>query len=287
MADEAAGSDRTGSRHAQADLAAYIDQLERANSELADANQFKADLITMFAHEIGQPLTTITTFSELVCGSWDELSEQQRLDDIRKVHTSARRWFGVVGDLLHLIRLDARGAAPGREPVGVAALLGAVAGSFGGTATVVAPEAGLTVLGDPGQLRQILANLLSNAARYGRPPIEVEAQRAAGRAEIRVRDHGDGLPEELIPRLFDRTGRLATGAASTVSRLREGGPGLFVARRLAEANGGTLRYEQAPVTGSCFVLELDLAGEGLPSPGRVSQHAASGGNPFASPGGSG
>ncbi|MBL9027771.1 MAG: sensor histidine kinase [Myxococcales bacterium] len=95
-------------------------------------------------------------------------------------------------------------------------------------------------------------NLLSNAAKYGKgKPIEVEAHRMNGTALVSVTDHGIGIDEEALSRIFGRFER-------AVSLRHFGGLGLLVARQLAEAHGGTLVAQSQPRAGSTFTLVLPI-----------------------------
>ncbi len=105
------------------------------------------------------------------------------------------------------------------------------------------------------RLGQVVVNLLSNAMKYGQgKPIEIEVEGSGGRARLAVRDQGIGLGPEAQRRIFQRFVRAAS------SRNYGGlGLGLYIARRLAEAHGGTVRVESEPGQGSIFTLELPMA----------------------------
>jgi len=93
----------------------------------------------------------------------------------------------------------------------------------------------LVVAADRDRLAQALDNLLTNALRHGSPPVRVSAQTVGDSVEIRVSDQGQGVPEELRARLFDR---FATGVSKGGTGL-----GLFIVRELARAHGGEATYE--------------------------------------------
>jgi len=120
------------------------------------------------------------------------------------------------------------------------------------------PANALIVNGDANRLAQVVANLLTNAAKYtpARGRIEIEASAAEGRVALVVRDDGNGIEADLMPRLFDlfMQGKQASDRA-------EGGLGLglAIARNLVEMRGGTLRAASAGAgRGSEFTLELPL-----------------------------
>lgn len=119
---------------------------------------------------------------------------------------------------------------------------------------VEAPVGLVHTIADPARLRQVLFNLVSNAARYSPPgtPIELTVSNG-GAALVEVRDHGSGLSAADVERFFVEHQRLRSGSRSAGLGL-----GLYVSRTIARAHGGDLRFEPASPTGSRFVLELPL-----------------------------
>ncbi len=98
-----------------------------------------------------------------------------------------------------------------------------------------------------------MTNLLSNAARYGRPPITLRAREAADGVVVEVEDKGPGVPDQFVPLLFEKF----TRADPAVSRAKGGtGLGLAIVKGLAEANRGKISYEPAESGGAVFALRL-------------------------------
>jgi signal transduction histidine kinase len=105
---------------------------------------------------------------------------------------------------------------------------------------------------DPDHLRRIVVNLLTNAFKYGGPPVNVLVMTTDDAVKLEVCDHGEGVPPEFVPRLFQRFAR-----ADRTARTREGtGLGLSIVQGLAEANGGEAWYQPREPHGSCFGLTL-------------------------------
>ena len=121
-----------------------------------------------------------------------------------------------------------------------------------GDVTVTCPPELVAVV-DPAHLTRILDNYLTNALKYGEPPICIEAERVGDFIELRVRDHGPGVPPELISRLFTKFDRAATPATRATPGT---GLGLSIVKALAEANHGDVRYQQDEPNGGCFVVRL-------------------------------
>ena len=109
---------------------------------------------------------------------------------------------------------------------------------------------------DPAAFDRILTNLVTNALRYGKPPVTVLARQGEGRLEVAVEDRGEGVPSEFVPALFEHFSR---GEAA-----RPRGPGtglgLAIAQSYAEAHRGRLRYRQAEPHGARFEVVLPADG---------------------------
>jgi len=140
--------------------------------------------------------------------------------------------------------------------------------AVGQPVTMAVPDE-LTVLAQPSALREVVANLLDNAARHAPgAPVELSALATPGDVRVVVADRGPGVPQDRRELIFERgiTARPEVGS----------GLGLHVARRLARAGGGDLWVEEAPGGGAAFVLVLPsagLPGRGTVSPGRSGGRA--------------
>jgi two-component system sensor histidine kinase KdpD len=117
------------------------------------------------------------------------------------------------------------------------------------------------VLADPVRLDQVLTNLLDNARTYAAAsPVQVVARRAGDAVELRVVDHGPGIPDPERERVFDQFYRLKGG------RRPEGtGMGLAICRGIVQAHGGSLRVETTPGGGASFVLTLPVSPRPAPA----------------------
>ncbi|MGW3247785.1 ATP-binding protein [Streptomyces sp. NPDC001070] len=214
------------------DISAAVDSMADTLGERLVAEQrFTADV----AHELRTPLMGLVTASTL-------LPEGEATDLVRDRVGVLRT---LVEDLLEISRLDAGAERAETRPVPLAEVVAESLARTGLAARLAAGGAP-TAETDPRRLDRIVANLVVNAHRHGRAPVEVEV---AG-TTVTVRDHGPGFPDEL---LTDGPQRFRTGAAE---RGRGHGLGLTIALGQAKVIGATLSFANAPGGGAVATLRL-------------------------------
>ena len=205
-------------------LNAMLDRLEVAFSEKQASEERLRRFLSDASHELRTPLASIRGYAELFrMGATRTPEEVERA--MRRIEEEAARMGLLVEDLLALARLDEL-----RDPVRTPVDVGQIARDAVDDARATAPERpfeldaepGATVLGDPGELRQVLANLLRNAVVHTPPgtPVAVAVAPLGDDVRIRVRDHGPGLPTEDPDALFDRFWRAEPRARARAGRLR-------------------------------------------------------------------
>lgn len=222
---------------------------------LERANELLKDLIGVLGHDLRQPIAVVRGYLEQLADGWEQFGEDERR---RLTDTAARvagRMDGLLEDILTMVNLDAGTLATRAAPVRVAPLLRDQVEAASLAATVRA-AADLTAYADPVHVRQVVANLLSNARRYGEGPFELEGSAVDGHVEITMRDHGEGVPADFVPHLFDRFARASSGIATTVGGT---GFGLYIVQRLALANNGDVAYAPVEPRGSAFTVTLPRA----------------------------
>lgn len=238
--------------------------LEETNARLAEANialeaaaQLKDDLLSMVSHELRTPLTPIIGFLELLEVRGQHLSSAERHEMIQTMRAHARRMLRLVEDLLISSQAMAHVLATRPETVDVAESISTVLEEFSASHTiadVTLDVAGCELFVDPHHLQQIVYNLLSNAAKYGKPPVEVRAAGTIdGRVAIEVADHGPGVADDFRGYMWDRFEQHDRGTTRTS---RGAGLGLAIVKLLAEANQGRVEYRDGDPQGAVFVVEL-------------------------------
>jgi signal transduction histidine kinase len=241
-------------RRAEKELERYADELKTANQELRAADELKDHFVAVTSHELRTPLTSVLGFARILLKHWDRLTDDQKLEHIGQMENQSRRLARLVEEMLTLSKLHAGGLEVRAGPVKVRDAVEEVLSTFAEPASdveVMIPRR-QRVHADPGYLHQILTNYVANAFTYGRPPIRIESREVDGSVEILVRDRGEGVPRDFIPRLFERFAQ-ADGAESGT------GLGLSIARGLARAQGGEAWYEPDPNGGACFGVRLPPA----------------------------
>lgn len=240
---------------ANAGLAAANTELAQANAQLEVADRDKDEFLAAVSHELRTPLTVIAGFVESM--RWMQPTGEELEAMLAPIERNVRRLDALVADLLMLVSLDAGALTSRPEPVRLAELLRWVPTELVGLpASVVDVEVdGDPVVNvDPRHLERILINLLANADRHGRPPIELRArQRDDAVVELTVRDHGEGIAGEQIDVVFERFTR-APGKRAVAGT----GLGLAIVRELTSLNGGGIDYRGAG-PGACFTVWLPAA----------------------------
>jgi len=234
-------------------------RVEEAMAELQAVNEAIRGFTAAVAHDLRSPLVSIMGFSRLLTQSWESFSEEKRRTFVASINRQSQNLSTLVDDLLTSSRIEGGGLDTAPELIVVQEAIDRcleLVNVRTGTVTVSCPP-DLIVRVDPHHLARILDNYVQNAVTYGEPPVRINATRAGDMVEVRVVDHGPGVPPEFVSRLFDKFAR----ADPPATRAHKGsGLGLSIVRGLAEANNGRARYEPNVPNGSCFVVEL-LAGD--------------------------
>lgn len=231
---------------------ALEDRVAERTAALAASEESMQLFVATASHDLRTPLASALGFAELLEQPGPELSDQQRAEFVAAILRATRQASRLVDDLLTLSKIQAHRVEVRPEWVALRPAIDTAVEKSAPDATVTCDE-GIAVWVDPHHLHRMLVNYLSNAVRYGAPPIEVSVAPAEERIEIRVSDAGDGVPPDFLDRLFTSFAR-----ASHVKP--EGtGLGLSIVKGLAEANQGEVFYQPRPTGGSCFGLRLERA----------------------------
>ncbi|WP_437329535.1 PAS domain-containing sensor histidine kinase [Sorangium sp. So ce381] len=244
-------------------------ELQGAVAVFHDISAFKEmerqrqEWIGVIAHDLRQPIQVIATASQLLGRAAGERPVADCRKQLDRITSSIERLRRMIDDLLDASRIEARQLTLDRSPVDLRAQLGEIleksADVTAGHAVRLAVKGVVpAVLADPGRIEQIVTNLLSNAAKYGRPEgdIVVAVDAGPGSAHVAVTNWGGGIPEASLPHLFKRFWRAPDAVPRSV---RGVGLGLYITKGLVEAHGGSISVESSPGGATTFRFSLPFA----------------------------
>ncbi len=237
-------------------------EAERATvEELRKLSALRADFVSLVSHELRSPMASVIGSARTLQQRWRELTPEQRESFLALIAHETSRLAELIGDVLDTSRIDAGTFSYSFADVDLGALVRDSAAAAEHGQDEVAVRAVVrdplpAVRGDRDRLRQILVNLIDNAVKYSAPGDEVQVEVASsnGRVVIEVRDRGPGIAPEHQRVIFEKFGRVHVGEAAKPGT----GLGLFIARSIAEAHGGSLEVRSAPDRGATFRLSLPV-----------------------------
>lgn len=241
-------------------------QLHATRLELEQALKMRDDFISLVAHELRTPLNTLhieTQLRQLQLQRGDlSVFNSERLScmverDNRQIQSMIR----LINDMVDVSRVNTGNLSIKKDKVNITQLVVRVVGDFTRQAQAIGSSLNLEPcddvfsICDDLRIEQIIANLITNALRYGgTKPVTISISTTADKVEIHVQDQGRGIPADEHQRIFEKFERLGN------NEVREGlGMGLYIARQLAQAHGGDLGVSSKPGEGACFTLQLPLA----------------------------
>jgi two-component system, OmpR family, sensor histidine kinase KdpD len=230
--------------------AAEADALRRSDAA-------KTAVLHAVSHDLRSPLTAIRVAAGGLESGSVELGDDDRAALLETIRLETARLERLVANLLDLSRLEAGVAPANRELWPVDELVSRALESLGAEASRVEVtldgDAPLVSV-DAAQLERVLVNVLENALRFSSPadPVELTAGSTGDEVLLRISDHGPGLAETDVERIFEPFEHGRTGGEGT-------GLGLAIARGFAEANGCRMWAETTPGTGAVFTLALPSA----------------------------
>jgi K+-sensing histidine kinase KdpD len=236
---------------------------ERAAVErLAQIDKLKDDFVSTVSHELRTPLTAIEGMGITLEHRWDDLRDDQRRALVERMNANSKALDTVIGTLLDFSRLEAGHVSVNAETLQFEELLRRVAMRM---APVLADHSfsaiiddDLVVYADPALMERVVENLLSNATKHtpAGTRVSLTARLAGDAVEVRLADHGPGIPASDLPHIGERFYRSShTSRAHT----RGTGLGLALVREILEMHGAELRVVSEPGGGAEFVFALPLA----------------------------
>jgi signal transduction histidine kinase len=234
------------------------DAEHRTVEELRRLSALRADFVSLVSHELRSPMAAVIGAAQTLQQRWRELSPDQRGSFLALISDETSRLADLIADVLDTSRIEAGTFTYRFDDLD----LGEVAEEAVASASVGQDEVPIhakvhrpipMLRGDRTRLRQVLSNLIENAVKWSDAgaPVDVEVYTVNGRVVVAVRDLGPGIPRDDHGVIFEKFGRAKgnSGGAGT-------GLGLFIARSIAEAHGGTVEVRSVPGEGATFTLVL-------------------------------
>ena len=252
---------RVTERSARADAESARRLLAEQNEQLREADRLKDEFVALISHDLRTPLTSIMGYLELVLEDGGLNDHQQGYLEV--VNRNADRLLRLVNDLLFVARLEA-----GQLDLHPSELdLAAVARQSTSEAEPRATAKGITITcetemvpaiaADKGRIFQVLDNLVSNAIKFTPEggDVHVSVARSNGAVRLEIADTGIGISRAEQHRLFERFFRATTAAERHIPGT---GLGLYIARAIVEAHGGSISVESEPGRGTSFRIDMPV-----------------------------
>ncbi len=240
-------------------------ELQRTAEQLKEMDRLKTQFLANMSHELRTPLNTIIGFSRVILKGIDgPITEQQRAD-LTSIYNNGQHLLGLINDLLDISRIEAGKMELIFEPVDLQHIIQGVMS----TAVALVKDKPIElkqevdselpiIRADGTRVRQVILNLLSNAAKFTeKGQITLRAHADEENVVISVSDTGIGIPVEAQAILFQEFSQVD---ASPTRRTGGAGLGLAISRHLVELHGGRIWVESEPGVGSTFTFTLPIAG---------------------------
>ena len=228
-------------------------------AELRRLSELRADFVSLVSHELRSPMAAVIGAARTLQERWRTLTPEQREAFLALIGDETNRLAILIGDVLHTSQIEAGTFSYSFADVDLGRLVEdavttAAIGQDEVRVTAAVSSSLPAIRGDRERLRQVLGNLIENAIKYSPSGGEVQVRAAPenGRVRISVVDNGPGIPLDQQRLIFEKFGRADIPGASKPGT----GLGLFIARSIAEAHGGTVDVRSSPDEGSTFTLTL-------------------------------
>jgi signal transduction histidine kinase len=231
----------------------------RTVEELHRLSALRADFVSLVSHELRGPMAAVVGAARTLQHRWRELKTEQREAFLTLIGDETTRLASLVADVLDTSRIEAGTFSYRFTDVDLAALVRdtVTTASLAQDEVPIELELGTVapVRGDVERLRQVVGNLVDNAVKYSPEGagVHVSVSQHDGTVSVVVADGGPGIAEEDQALIFEKFGRASRGQTKPGTGL-----GLYIARAIAQAHGGSLDVRSAPGEGATFTLAIPV-----------------------------
>jgi signal transduction histidine kinase len=240
---------RDGERRVTSLVVCFRDTAARARQERSGA-----ELVSVVAHELRSPLTSVKGFTATLLTKWERFNDEQKLHMLRTVNADADRLTRLISELLDVSQIEIGRLELRKQVVDVGDIVRrdvearVVAGESPDRFLVDADEVLPEIWADPDKLAQVVGNVIENALRHGAGTVTVTVTPHEGGASVEVVDEGEGITAQAMPRIFTKFWRDARRGGT--------GLGLFIAKGIVDAHGGTIAASNSEAGGALVRLTL-------------------------------
>jgi signal transduction histidine kinase len=249
-------------------MALYASQSAAAvrNSQLYEhtksLDRLKSEFVAVVSHEIRTPLTSVKGAVELLSDERFFKNTEQQAKLLTIAHANAERLLELINGILDFSKLEAAALPMSIERQRIEPVIQQAADNLSTLINERRIHLDLNLSADlpdlmldPNRVAQVVTNLISNAIKFSPPEgrIEISAERWEGVVRVGVRDHGDGIATDDLPKLFKKFSQIDSGATRKVGGT---GLGLVICKGIVEQLGGKIWVESVPAQGSTFYFTL-------------------------------
>jgi PAS domain S-box-containing protein len=219
-----------------------------------------AELVSVVAHELRSPLTSVKGFTATLLAKWDRFDDEQKQHMLRTVNADADRLARLISELLDVSRIETGRLELRKQVVDLPAIVERdvaariMAGEAEDRFTVAVTGTVDELWADPDKLAQVVGNIVENALRHGAGPVAITVGELDGGVVVSVIDHGEGITPEAGSRMFTKFWHDARRGGT--------GLGLFIAKGIVDAHGGRIEATNAPGGGAAVRFTLPAGAPG-------------------------
>lgn len=252
------GRDITERKRAEAEL-------QRLYAELAALERFKTEMIRMAAHDLSSPISSISLSTQFLRRKIGDQLSERALDQLTHIERATTQMAAITANFLSLERIEKYAQNGFAQPVDLSEIVTQAYKDFGELAkrkrqkyVLDLPPGSIMVAGDPTQLRQAVAHLIGNAAKYTQEEgeITVNLRLAGGMATFEVQDTGCGVPQDQQAHLFQPFFHVNH---DLVNHTGGSGLGLHLVKNIIERHRGNVHFKSVEGRGSTFGFQVPLS----------------------------